>query len=184
MNFTSVKGKNPFYIIFGIIAFFLAVCLIFKPVMKWFYPVNYIDEIKKYSNQYNLDKHLLMAIISAESKFDEDAVRRKNAKGLMQLKEETARWCMEQFKIEEDNKDIYDPDLNIHLGCAYMRYLLDKFSSDTHIALAAYNAGEGNVTKWLNNQEDKTGLDTIPFKETENYVKTVENRTKIYKFLY
>ena len=108
MSSASVREKNPFYIIFGAIAFFVGICLVFRPAMRCFYPVKYSDEIKKYSKEYKLDEHLVMAIISAESKFDKDALSRKNAKGLMQLKEETALWCMEQFGIESKTKNIYE----------------------------------------------------------------------------
>ncbi len=180
---TSRASKNPFYIIFGIIAFFVMVAVLFKPVMKLAYPVKYIDLIQKYSKEYNLDEHMVMAVISTESKFDKDAVSPKNAKGLMQLKEETALWCMEQFDINSDGADIHTPELNIRIGCAYLRYLTDKFKN-TNTALAAYNAGEGNVSGWLKDSKDESLLKSIPFAETKKYVNTVNKRTKIYHYLY
>lgn len=182
MTKSSGTGKTPFYIIFCAITLLLAAIIFFKPILRLFYPVEYIDTIKKYSSEYNLEKHLVMAIIFTESKFKEDAVSSKDAMGLMQLKEETAKWCMEQFKISSDGS-FTTPETNIRTGCAYLRYLIDKFGS-VETALAAYNAGEGNVKKWLENQKYDTELESIPFGETRHYVELVKDREKIYKFLY
>lgn len=183
MNINSSSAKAPFYIIFGAIAFLTVAFLLFKPVMKLFYPVKHIELIEKYSNEYDLNKYTVMAIIYTESKFNEDAVSHKNAKGLMQLKEETALWCMEKFGIDPCDEDIHSPELNIQVGCAYLRYLLDKFKNKS-LAYAAYNAGEGNVTKWLKGKSHEAVLKTIPYAETKKYVDTVNKRTKIYRFLY
>lgn len=176
-------NKTPFYIIFGTLIVFTVALLLFKPIMKIAYPVKYIDLIEKYSDEYNLDKYMVMAVISTESKFDKDAVSHKNAKGLMQLREETALWCMEQFDIASKSDDIHAPELNINLGCAYLRYLTDKFEN-TNTALAAYNAGEGNVSKWLEDSKDEIKLNSIPFDETKKYVDTVNKRTHVYRYLY
>ena len=176
------QKRKPFYIIFWIIIFVITMFLVFKPVMKIFYPVKYIDIIKKYSSAYSLDEHMVMAVISTESKFDQNAISRKNAKGLMQLKEKTAIWCMEEFGIKDDTKDFFNPELNIRIGCAYLSYLIKKFDGNMDAALSSYNAGEGNVSNWLSSQGGK--LKNIPFEETRNYVKTVNNKTKIYHYLY
>ena len=181
INYSGTK-KSPFNIVFGAIVFLVIGSLLFKPVLRCFFSVKYINIIQKYSNEYNIDKYLVMAIIRTESKFKEDAVSSKGARGLMQLKEETAAWCMEKYGISSD-ADITDPETNIRTGCAYMHYLLEKFG-DEKVAVAAYNAGEGNVAKWLEQQDDKSHLDVIPFEETRNYVELVIKREKIYRFLY
>lgn len=181
MTLAPWNNAKIFSLAFGIILFITALALVFKPAMKCFYPVKYTEEINKFSKKYKIKKELTAAIISAESKFKKDAVSRKNAKGLMQLKEETAKWCMEKYKINGDVKDIYSPSLNIKVGCAYMSYLLNKFQNED-LAIAAYNAGEGNVQKWIKSQGKKDL--TIPFKETKKYIETVKKREKIYRFLY
>jgi len=184
MNFAARENKKTFYIVFGIIFCAIILSLLFKPALKFFYPVKYMSEIEEFSQKYGIKKELVTAMISTESKFQKNAVSHKNAKGLMQLKEETAKWCMEKYNIEGNSKNLYLPRLNIEIGCAYMHYLLDRFDGNIPLALAAYNAGEGNVLKWIKHQgEKKENLD-IPFKETKNYVKLVENREKIYRFLY
>ena len=182
MTKSSRGGRSPFYIIFGIIALFLVGVVFFKPIMRCFFPVKYIDTIKKYSNEYNLDAHLVMAIIRTESKFKEDAESDKGAKGLMQLKEDTAKWCAKEYGFSYDG-NITEPEINIKIGCAYLRYLIEKFGN-VATALAAYNAGEGNVQEWLQKQDSATELTNIPFAETARYVELVQKREKIYNFLY
>ncbi len=153
-------------------------------VLKTLYPLKYEDSINKYSEKYNLDKYLVMGVISAESRFSEDAVSHKSAKGLMQLKDDTAYWCAEKYGIKGE---IYEAEVNIEIGCAYLRYLLDLFGEDTENALAAYNAGQGNVKKWLADTRfstDGKNLDTIPYVETRDYVLRVQRRAQIYKKIY
>ena len=153
-------------------------------VLKAVYPLKYEAAIVSASEKYNLDKFFVMGVISAESRFSEGAVSRKSAKGLMQLKDETAIWCAEKFGIEGS---VNDGETNIEIGCAYLRYLLDLFDKDTTNALAAYNAGQGNVKKWLADtkySQDGRVLDKIPFSETSEYIKRVERRAKIYEKIY
>ena len=170
------------YIFLAIILVLLSVFVAAKPVLKKAYPLKYESIISKYSKEYKIDKYLVMGIISAESKFNENAVSHKNAKGLMQLKDETAMWCIDSFDI---STNCSQNELNINIGCAYLRYLLDKYDGNTKTALAAYNAGEGNVSNWLSDQNsEKSVLKSIPYKETKKYVETVEERVKIYRFLY
>lgn len=176
-------GRRFAYFVFLPILILIVAALMIKPVMKNIYPLKFENFIEKYSSKYNIDKHLIMAVISAESKFDSEAVSHKNAKGLMQLKDETAKWCMEKFDIEDTGNPV---ELNISIGCSYINYLFDKFGSNTATVLAAYNAGEGNVSEWLENEGNPIdhSLKTIPFDETRKYVKKVINRQKIYRFLY
>lgn len=181
MKSASWNNAKIFSGVFGIVLFIILAFLLLKPSLKCFYPIKYAGEIKESSEKYKINKELTAAIISAESKFQKNAVSHKNAKGLMQLKEETAKWCMEKYKINGDVKNIYSPSLNIKIGCAYMSYLLEKFENE-ELALAAYNAGEGNVKKWIKAQGEENLK--IPFKETKKYVETVKKREKIYKFLY
>ena len=81
---------------------------------------------------------------------------------------------------------LFDPEINIEFGCWYLNNLLSEFD-DLSLALAAYNGGSGNVTKWLNDPEyssDGENLTYIPFKETKKYVDKVSTRYNVYKFLY
>jgi len=157
------------------------------PIARVIYPLEYEEEINKYSEEYSLDKYLVMGIISSESNFDPDAKSHKSAHGLMQLKDETALWCVENLELGIDCSDIREPEANIHIGCAYMRYLIDLYKGNTITAIAAYNAGLGNVNKWLSDKRYSDGkgtLNTIPFSETKSYVEKVQKRAKIYGKLY
>ncbi len=173
-------------IIFALCAV-LAGCVFKTPILKMIYPVGYIDEIDENSQRFNVDKYLVMGVISAESGFDHKAQSHKGAMGAMQVKEDTAIWCNEHFALNLDMSNLYDPSVNITIGCAYLEYLIDMFDGDAYVALAAYNAGLGNVKDWLADKEcsaDGKTLFKIPFKETDEYVKRVLKRRDIYKKLY
>lgn len=180
---TSYSNKNIFKIFIILIIILTLGAMLLKPVMKMFYPLRYGNLIYTYSKKSDVDPYLIMAIISAESGFDKTAVSSKNARGLMQIKDETLKWCVEKFNIDEN---LSDHEKNIAAGCLYFRYLLNKFDSNTYLALAAYNAGEGNVSQWLKQHSNNSDslLKSIPFAETEKYVEKVKKREKIYRFLY
>lgn len=118
----------------------------------------YTDIIKQAAEQYNLPSGLLDSIIRHESNFNKDAVSHAGAQGLMQLMPGTARFL--------GVKDSFDPAQNIRGGARYLRQMLDQFNGNIEHALAAYNAGPGNVRK-------HGGIP--PFKETQSYVQKVLN---------
>ena len=165
-----------------VILILTSIILLMKPALKCVYPIKYEAEIQEISNHLGLDPYLVAGIISTESGFDENAVSHKGAKGLMQIRDTTKNWCIEHLDILKYDHNAVQ---NISTGCTYFRYLLDKYDSNVTTALAAYNAGEGNVSKWLKYEaSDDYTLSEIPFKETENYVEKVKVREKIYRFLY
>ncbi len=156
-------------------------------VKKYVYAYKYEEYINKYSEMYDLDPLLVLSVMKTESKFNEKAESKKGAKGLMQIMDETGTWAAEEVGIEYFRTNLlFSPEINIQLGCWYLDNLLDQFE-DLSLALAAYNAGSGNVTKWLEDpQYSKTGeeLDHIPFPETKKYVDKVITNYNIYKYLY
>ena len=121
-----------------------------KVLIRKLYPVKFIEQVIKYSREYGLDPHLVFAVIKAESGFNPAARSHKDAMGLMQLTEGTAKWGASVLNIREFSlDDLYEPDINIRLGCWYLRNLLNEFNQDAELAIAAYNGGSGNVKKWL-----------------------------------
>lgn len=147
------------------------------------YPVAYSEYIMKYSKQNHLDACLVMAVIKSESNFVPEA-QSDYAYGLMQLTEETADWNAAKMGLE--NYDWHEPETNIRIGCYYLKSLIDKYGS-TDTALAAYNAGGGNVDSWLKKQkysDDGKTLKYIPFPETRHYVRKVNENWENYKKLY
>ena len=146
------------------------------------FPRPYGDAVE----ESGLDPALVYAVIRAESSYREDAVSSAGAVGLMQIKPSTAEFVCEREGIEFDAARLKEGDYNILLGTKYLSYLLARFEIE-ETALAAYNAGEGTVAKWLKDAElstDGDRLEKIPYRETENYVKKVSKFKKIYEFLY
>lgn len=183
----SVKKKSVVSVIIKAVIAALILTALLEPAMKLIYPLDYEGEILKYSAEFELSEYLVMGIISAESNFNADAESHKSAKGLMQLKEETALWCIEHLNLNADKEKIYSPKENIYIGCAYLAYLEDLYDGNTVNAIAAYNAGLGNVNSWLADPRYSDGngnLVNIPFAETGMYVKKVKKRADIYRGLY
>jgi len=166
----------------------LVVAVLINNTAKIIFPLKYNDLIIKYSMENKIDPYLVFAIIKAESGFDPKAKSHKNAIGLMQITERTGKWGAEVLNIENfKTSDLYDPEINIKIGCWYIKKLLQEFNNNEDLAIAAYNGGSGNVSSWLKNTKYSSSgaaLDKIPFKETERYLKRVKNYRAIYKKIY
>ncbi len=159
----------------------------FYVIPKVLYPIKYSDFVDRYSEEYELEKNIIYAVIKAESGFDASDRSHTGARGLMQIMPETGEWAAELIGLNGyDSEQLYDPETNIHIGCWYLRYLLDMYDNNLSTALAAYNAGLGNVSKWLDDPEysaDGANLDIVPYKETDGYVKkTLEYMEKYEKY--
>lgn len=152
------------------------------------YPIGYKTMIVEYSKEYNLDPYLVASIINVESKYDKDALSQKDARGLMQISPSTGKWASEVLGIENYSEDIlFDPETNIRIGTWYLSTLFKEFNNNLDSVLAAYNAGSGNVNKWLNDENysrDKTSLAIIPFQETKDYLVRVKKNYKVYSTVY
>ena len=154
-------------------------------MIKVAYKKEFSEYVSKYSQAYEVDENLIYALIKAESNFEADAVSNKNAQGLMQLMPATAEDVADKNDIELTEDNILDPDININIGTKYISTLLDKYEC-VEVALAAYNAGSGNVDKWIENgiiKADGSDIENIPFKETNNYVRKIMRDYKIYSEL-
>ena len=182
------KKHNRFKYILVLALLLAATVLVLDNASRVMFPVKYREYVEIYSEKYNVDPYLVLAIIKVESKFDADAVSPKNARGLMQISLKTGQWGAEVLKLDGyDGNSLYDPETNISIGCWYPNVLAGEFDGNIDLMLAAYNGGSGNVREWLKNKEySSTGksLDRVPFKETGNYVKKVINYRSVYKKLY
>ncbi len=157
-------------------------------VLTLIYPLGYRQEIVEYSSQYNLDPILVATVINVESNYNKNARSHQDARGLMQVGPQTGEWGAEELGISDYTAEsLYNPDINIRIGCWYLDRLNKEFNSREEIVLAAYNAGSGNVKKWLANpeySEDGSNLSSIPFKETSDYIQKIDKRYELYSNIY
>jgi soluble lytic murein transglycosylase len=142
------------------------------------YPLSYEQIVRGHAQNYGLEPALLAAVIYQESKFDAEARSDAGAVGLMQLQPETAKGIAlrtggSKFRVD----DLTNPEINVRYGSWYLRHLIDKYG-DEELALAAFNAGQGNVDSWR--REGKG----IAFAETRHYVDRVHELKAIYRDAY
>jgi soluble lytic murein transglycosylase len=143
------------------------------------YPLQYQEIVQGHARNYNLPPDLVAAVIYAESKFDANARSPSGAVGLMQLLPATAKGiALRTGGHRFVTADLLDPEINIRYGCWYLRHLLDKYD-DERLALAAYNAGQANVDRWVDEQRAE-----IPFAETRHYVDRIEKLKRVYREAY
>lgn len=170
---------------------FIIICVILRAgyitARDYFYPNKYSNYISEYSKEFNVDPLLVKAIIKAESSYNKDAKSSVGAKGLMQITDSTGAIIARQLGIKNFTPEmLYDPQINIEFGTFYISELLNQFGNKDN-AIAAYNAGCGNVSSWLGNSEYSTDgkvLNKIPFLETASYVKNVNKYEHMYGKLY
>lgn len=180
-----MKQIKKVILIFVITIILLFVFLNLKNfILKQLYPKVYNEYVEEYAREYNLNVNIVFAIIKNESNFNKDISSNKGAIGLMQIMQETGNEVANRLHIT--NANLSDAKTNIQIGTKYFSELYKKYNN-TELALAAYNAGAGNVDKWvekgiINSSGDN--VENIPFKETNMYVRKVIQSEKIYEALY
>lgn len=185
------KMKKILYILIILILIFILLFGVFKiqnVILKKIYPIKYSEYVYKYAEEYEIDPLLVFAIIKAESNFNPNVVSSSEAIGLMQLMDATAEELAKKLDITFSRKSsLYNPELNIRLGTKYFSELLKEYDGNKLLALTAYNAGKGNVKKWIEQgtiKADGSDIENIPYKETNNYVRKIIRDYKIYQELY
>lgn len=152
---------------------------------KILYPFPYREQVEKNSARYSVDRFLAISVMKVESNFAENAYSHSGAVGLMQLMPETADWIA--YCLEEPAPDLHDHETNIRYGIWYLSELEAEFFGNDVLALAAYNAGRGNVHRWIEEngwRRNFSDVDAIPYAETRDYVKRVLQCREKYSQLY
>ena len=139
-------------------------------------PLDHEDIIRQQAGRKGIDPALIAAVIYEESKF-RDQTSHAGARGLMQINPSTDEFiARDSGGTRFTQADIATPKVNISYGAYYLRYLLRRYAGDETLAVAAYNAGETNVSRWLERAggtEDFEVDEDIPFPETRKYVEGV-----------
>lgn len=156
--------------------------------MRSAYPLEYTAFVDAYAQEYGLPPSLVYAVIRTESGFDPEAVSPAGAVGLMQLTEDAFDWV--QYRSDGEAtlppEQRLDPETSIHYGTCMLSLLQQEYEVWA-TTLAAYNAGRGNVNRWLTDEgysDDGRTLKVIPYAETRQYVDKVLSAQAMYQQLY
>ena len=139
------------------------------------FPTPLRTEVTEKTRQAGLETAYVYGLIRQESRFNMDARSSVGASGLMQLMPATARWTARKIDLPYQRSMITDPHVNLRLGTAYLKLLLDDFEGAQPLAVAGYNAGPGRPRRWRDGPliEPAAWIENIPFNETRDYVKKV-----------
>ncbi len=170
-----------------VVAVIAALPLARKAVSEFGLPLQYQGVIREQAAAKHLDPALIAAVIYAETKFD-PSTSSAGAEGLMQILPQTAAFLAHRSGATTfTSADLATPRVNIAYGSYYLRYLLDEYHGSRLLALAAYNGGEANVSRWLATAHADGfhfGVRDIPFPETRAYVARVLQAQRDYRRAY
>ena len=177
-----------------VLLFLLCVVLLALPpvrrqVEQRLYPRKYNDLVEQYAAEYDLDPLLVYSFIRTESGFDPQATSTVDARGLMQMTEETFIWLRSKIAPDEGLTfaDLYDPEVSIRFGCYYLHLCLTRYNGDVATAAAAYHSGWGTVDNLLQMEEhsaDGVTLQGFPYNQMNHYVKKITSCYAAYQRIY
>jgi soluble lytic murein transglycosylase len=140
------------------------------------YPQPYNAPVQAAAQLSGLPVDLIYSVLRQESLYRSDAVSKVGARGLLQLMPDTARRTARAYnQARPEPDDLFDPDINIRLGAAQLKTMVDRFGGQTVVALAGYNAGPNAAARWLpaRTVESDVWIENIPYNETRNYVQRI-----------
>ena len=186
------KRRQSFFLL-GLSIFFFAFSIYFLLQVRsiqraYLYPYPYQQVIEEYAKENHIDSTLVAGVIMSESKFKNDVHSHRGAIGLMQLMPSTAEWISHQIDDGNFSVDqLHEPETNIRYGVWYLASLKKEFEGNEILALAAYNAGRGNVHEWMEERGwtmEFSRVNEIPYEETRAYVASVLRNKVKYERLY
>ena len=153
------------------------------------YPRKYSQQVEQWAAEYGLDPLLVYAFIRTESGFDPAATSSVDARGLMQMTEETFIWLRSKIAPDEGLTfdDLYDPAVSIRFGCYYLHLCMERYGGDVATAAAAYHSGLGTVDTLLADSQysqDGKVLDAFPYPQMRRYVQKVTDAYAQYSEIY
>lgn len=151
------------------------------------YPLIFDELIRSIAGEFGLEPALVMAVIREESWFNPEAVSFSNARGLMQIMPSTGQWVGSKQGLTVTADDLFKPELNVRLGAWYLRFLIDRWDGNINKAIASYNAGEGNVARWIKHPLYKDEIDlpaVLAYPETREYLAKVTDTRRAYQRYY
>ena len=153
------------------------------------YPRKYSRQVEQWAAEYELDPLLVYAFIRTESGFDPAATSSVEARGLMQMTEETFLWMRSKLAAGENVTfdDLYDPAVSLRYGCYYLHLCLQRYNGDVATAAAAYHSGWGTVDTLLQMEEHSTDgvtLQGFPYNQMHHYVNKITDCYQTYQRLY
>ncbi len=157
-----------------------------KNALELRFPLVHTQSIMQEARRHQIDPSLVFAVTRQESAFVNNAKSPAGALGLMQLMPGTAHMVAKKHQISlQGHQKIFEPATNIRLGTSYLRMMLDTYQNHPALATAAYNAGPGRVRKWMpeNTMPADAWVETIPIRETRDYVQNVMTYAVIYQQL-
>jgi soluble lytic murein transglycosylase len=156
-------------------------------VLRAIYPWPRRQAVEAEAREFGVDPLLFAALVRQESTFDLEALSRAGARGLAQLMPGTAAQAARGLDVTYYPEWLTVPDLNLHLGASHLAMLLRRFKGRVEVAIAAYNAGDAPVSRWLTRpgaSDPDQFVELIPYPETRTYVRSVLRNRAIYRALY
>jgi soluble lytic murein transglycosylase len=190
---TSGARRHRFFTWYRILGLTVALLLFGSTVIylhgpdelrAWFYPISYQSQIAQASADHQVSPYLIAAVIECESGWDSDAISSQGAVGLMQVLPSTAQEMADANLVDTSLypvANLSDPAVNIQYGTAYLRFLIEHYG-ELEPAIAAYNAGMGNVDTWIAGGQDIR--DVVAFPETSHYLLRVVRAKEAYEQIY
>ena len=169
------------------IPFYTSAPITAMPITYWriLFPEAYWTQIKASAAANGLDPYMVASLIRQESEFNPQAISNKSAYGLMQLLPSVGRSMAKAEGIKHfETSQLLDPNVNIQLGCRYLKQTMDKFGGQPEYVFAAYNAGDARVVDWRSaagEQSIDEFVESIPFTETRDYVQAILRNEDIYR---
>ena len=160
-----------------------------EKIDRWEYPQRYEEYVEYYAGKYGIDPMILYAFIRTESGFDPQATSSVDARGLMQMTEETFIWLRSKIAPDEGLlfANLYDPETSIRFGCYYLHLCMERYNGDVATAAAAYHSGWGTVDALLQMEEHSADGETLqgfPYNQMNHYVKKITSCYAEYQRIY